>query len=208
MGRLTNRRWANFGPARIRSCWGTPPHDSMMFLVVRRLSRRTYGAALRWFFQVPGACEALQGCCWQSWGDAGERLSGEDDRCGGAERGWPGGPPSSSGSYLVFSPSEEDRESLTLLPLFPRQRLSEKLFSALKALRTALVKEAGEGVMAYHIFLWARWLSPFLILSLTMFGELCRRWPTPRCRNATLQQISKRLPRSKEELLEINGIGK
>ncbi|CAA7404506.1 unnamed protein product [Spirodela intermedia] len=59
------------------------------------------------------------------------------------------------------------------------QKLSEKLFSALKALRTTLVKEAGDGVMAYHIFL-----------------------------NATLQQISKRLPRSKEELLEINGIGK
>ncbi|XP_078433768.1 DNA helicase (RECQl4A) [Wolffia australiana] len=59
------------------------------------------------------------------------------------------------------------------------QKLSEKLFSALKALRTALVKEAGDGVMAYHIFL-----------------------------NATLQQISKRLPRTKEELLEINGIGK
>ncbi|MQL88315.1 hypothetical protein Taro_020864 [Colocasia esculenta] len=58
-------------------------------------------------------------------------------------------------------------------------KLSEKLFSALKALRTMLVKEAGEGVMAYHIFL-----------------------------NATLQQISKKIPRTKEELLEINGMGK
>uniref|UniRef100_A0A1D1XKM2 DNA 3'-5' helicase n=1 Tax=Anthurium amnicola TaxID=1678845 RepID=A0A1D1XKM2_9ARAE len=58
-------------------------------------------------------------------------------------------------------------------------KLSEKLFSALKVLRTLLVKEAGEGVMAYHIFL-----------------------------NDTLQQISKRIPRTKEELLEISGIGK
>ncbi|KAK9044368.1 hypothetical protein V6N11_072674 [Hibiscus sabdariffa] len=57
--------------------------------------------------------------------------------------------------------------------------LSAKLYSALRLLRTVLVKEAGEGVMAYHIF-----------------------------GNATLQHISKRVPRTKEELLEINGIGK
>ncbi|XP_044512347.1 ATP-dependent DNA helicase Q-like 4A isoform X2 [Mangifera indica] len=57
--------------------------------------------------------------------------------------------------------------------------LSAKLYSALRMLRTLLVKEAGEGVMAYHIF-----------------------------GNATLQHISKRVPRTKEELLEINGIGK
>ncbi|KAL0908281.1 hypothetical protein M5K25_022769 [Dendrobium thyrsiflorum] len=57
--------------------------------------------------------------------------------------------------------------------------LSAKLYAALRMLRTLLVKEAGEGVMAYHIF-----------------------------GNATLQQISKRIPRTKEELLEINGIGK
>ncbi|KAI4296227.1 hypothetical protein L6164_036202 [Bauhinia variegata] len=57
--------------------------------------------------------------------------------------------------------------------------LSAKLYTALRMLRTALVREAGEGVMAYHIF-----------------------------GNATLQQISKRLPRTKEELLDINGIGK
>ncbi|KAK8259160.1 hypothetical protein V6Z12_D13G037900 [Gossypium hirsutum] len=57
--------------------------------------------------------------------------------------------------------------------------LSAKLYSALRMLRTILVKEAGEGVMAYHIF-----------------------------GNATLQHISKRVPRTKEELLEINGIGK
>ncbi|XP_012071305.1 ATP-dependent DNA helicase Q-like 4A isoform X1 [Jatropha curcas] len=57
--------------------------------------------------------------------------------------------------------------------------LSAKLYSALRMLRTILVKEAGEGVMAYHIF-----------------------------GNATLQHLSKRIPRTKEELLEINGIGK
>ncbi|KAK8952242.1 ATP-dependent DNA helicase Q-like 4A [Platanthera zijinensis] len=58
-------------------------------------------------------------------------------------------------------------------------KLSAKLYAALRMLRTALLKEAGDGVMAYHIF-----------------------------GNATLQQISKKIPRSKEELLEINGIGK
>ncbi|KAK4758393.1 hypothetical protein SAY87_019694 [Trapa incisa] len=57
--------------------------------------------------------------------------------------------------------------------------LSAKLYSSLRMLRTLLVKEAGEGVMAYHIF-----------------------------GNATLQHICKRIPRTKEELLEINGIGK
>ncbi|XP_073042093.1 ATP-dependent DNA helicase Q-like 4A [Primulina eburnea] len=57
--------------------------------------------------------------------------------------------------------------------------LSAKLYSALRMLRTVLVKEAGEGVMAYHIF-----------------------------GNATLQHISKRIPRNIDELLEINGIGK
>ncbi|KAD6795457.1 hypothetical protein E3N88_06353 [Mikania micrantha] len=57
--------------------------------------------------------------------------------------------------------------------------LYAKLYAALRILRTVLVKEAGEGVMAYHIF-----------------------------GNATLQHISKRIPRTKEELLEINSIGK
>ncbi|KAL8188794.1 hypothetical protein R6Q57_029549 [Mikania cordata] len=57
--------------------------------------------------------------------------------------------------------------------------LYAKLYAALRILRTVLVKEAGEGVMAYHIF-----------------------------GNATLQHISRRIPRTKEELLEINGIGK
>ncbi|XP_059648178.1 ATP-dependent DNA helicase Q-like 4A [Cornus florida] len=68
-------------------------------------------------------------------------------------------------------------------PLQPQSEvdlnLSAKLYSSLRMLRTVLVKEAGEGVMAYHIF-----------------------------GNATLQQISKKIPKTKEELLEINGIGK
>lgn len=37
----------------------------------------------------------------------------------------------------------------------PLQNLSAELYSALRKLRTALVKEAGEGVMAYHIFGYA-----------------------------------------------------
>ncbi|XP_052206048.1 ATP-dependent DNA helicase Q-like 4A [Diospyros lotus] len=56
--------------------------------------------------------------------------------------------------------------------------LSAKLYTALRRLRTALLKEAGEGVMAYHIF-----------------------------GNATLHQISRRIPRTKEELVDIHGIG-
>ncbi|KAL0732632.1 hypothetical protein Bca4012_008841 [Brassica carinata] len=57
--------------------------------------------------------------------------------------------------------------------------LSAIMYTALRKLRTLLVKEAPDGVMAYHIF-----------------------------GNATLQQISKKVPRTKEELLEINGLGK
>ncbi|KAL3620845.1 hypothetical protein CASFOL_035757 [Castilleja foliolosa] len=56
--------------------------------------------------------------------------------------------------------------------------LSAKLYTALRLLRTNIVKESGEGYAAHHIF-----------------------------GNAILQQISKKIPRSKEELLEINGIG-
>ncbi|XP_013712208.1 ATP-dependent DNA helicase Q-like 4A isoform X1 [Brassica napus] len=57
--------------------------------------------------------------------------------------------------------------------------LSAIMYTALRKLRTLLVKEAPDGVMAYHIF-----------------------------GNATLQQMSKKIPRTKEELLEINGLGK
>ncbi|PON33177.1 DNA helicase, ATP-dependent [Parasponia andersonii] len=60
--------------------------------------------------------------------------------------------------------------------------LSDMIFSSLRKLRSEILKEAseaGEGLMAYHIFL-----------------------------NASLQEISRRIPKTKEELLEINGIGK
>lgn len=40
------------------------------------------------------------------------------------------------------------------------------------------------------------------------FLTSCAFFFFPRLRNATLQHISKRIPRTKEELLEINGIGK
>ncbi|KAK9110147.1 hypothetical protein Sjap_018207 [Stephania japonica] len=79
--------------------------------------------------------------------------------------------------------SEKMGSPLSAVPAQPQSEadlnLSAKLYVALRMLRTALVKEAGDGVMAYHIF-----------------------------GNATLQQISKRIPRTTEELLEINGIGK
>ncbi|KAL8520083.1 hypothetical protein ACS0TY_010858 [Phlomoides rotata] len=57
--------------------------------------------------------------------------------------------------------------------------LSAKLYTSLRLLRTTLIKEGGDGVYAHHIF-----------------------------GNATFQHISTRIPRNKEELLEINGIGK
>ncbi|CAN1804893.1 ATP-dependent DNA helicase Q-like 4A [Linum perenne] len=56
--------------------------------------------------------------------------------------------------------------------------LGAKLYGALRQLRTNLLKEAGEGYSAYHIFA-----------------------------NTTLQEISKIVPRTKEELLDISGIG-
>ncbi|CAN6703529.1 unnamed protein product [Malus baccata var. baccata] len=55
--------------------------------------------------------------------------------------------------------------------------LYTKIFSALKMLRTNLIREAGDGVMAHHIF-----------------------------QNTTIKNISIRMPRTKDELLEINGI--
>lgn len=57
--------------------------------------------------------------------------------------------------------------------------LGEKLLESLKALRNKLVREAGDGTMQYHIF-----------------------------PNTVLQNIVSRLPRTREELLEISGIGK
>lgn len=56
--------------------------------------------------------------------------------------------------------------------------LSAILYTALRKLRNLLLQEATEGVNAYHIF-----------------------------GNSTLLNISKRIPRTKEELLEVNGIG-
>ncbi|XP_057247838.1 ATP-dependent DNA helicase Q-like 4A isoform X2 [Beta vulgaris subsp. vulgaris] len=56
--------------------------------------------------------------------------------------------------------------------------LAAKLYSALRKLRMALMTEGGERLMAHHIFT-----------------------------NATLHHIGRRVPRTKEELLEINGIG-
>uniref|UniRef100_A0A5B7ATW1 DNA 3'-5' helicase n=1 Tax=Davidia involucrata TaxID=16924 RepID=A0A5B7ATW1_DAVIN len=101
-------------------------------------------------------------------------------------------PSSVKASKLSKSEATPAKGSLTLGKQSPTQtdtpaqpqseedlNLSAKLYSSLRILRTVLVKEAGEGVMAYHIF-----------------------------GNATLQQISKRIPRTKEELLEISGIGK
>lgn len=82
-----------------------------------------------------------------------------------------------------ISRSEATPAKGTLTPAPPQSEvdlnLSAKVYSALRILRSTLMKEAGEGVMAHHIF-----------------------------GNATLQQISKKMPRTKEELLEINGIGK
>ncbi|KAD4179413.1 hypothetical protein E3N88_28004 [Mikania micrantha] len=57
--------------------------------------------------------------------------------------------------------------------------LSAKLFTALRMLRSLLLKEAEKGICAYHIFA-----------------------------NTTLHNISKRIPRNKDELLEVNGIAK
>ncbi|KAK4739629.1 hypothetical protein R3W88_003326 [Solanum pinnatisectum] len=57
--------------------------------------------------------------------------------------------------------------------------LSAILYSALRKLRTNIVRESGDGVMAYHIF-----------------GD------------DTLQLIGQKVPRTINELLDINGIGK
>ncbi|KAG0568238.1 hypothetical protein KC19_6G005000 [Ceratodon purpureus] len=57
--------------------------------------------------------------------------------------------------------------------------LSNKVFSALQKLRIVLVNEAGGDLMPYHIM-----------------------------GNGELQSISKKLPKTTEELLEVNGIGK
>ncbi|PVH65586.1 hypothetical protein PAHAL_1G030300 [Panicum hallii] len=59
------------------------------------------------------------------------------------------------------------------------ENLASVLYKTLHSLRRQILKGCGEGCRAYHIF-----------------------------RNETLKEISSRVPRTKEELLEINGIGK
>ncbi|TVU33484.1 hypothetical protein EJB05_25306 [Eragrostis curvula] len=59
------------------------------------------------------------------------------------------------------------------------ENVASVLYDALHSLRREILKECGEGFRAYHIF-----------------------------RNETMKEISSRVPRTKEELLEINGIGK
>ncbi|XP_019086204.1 PREDICTED: B3 domain-containing protein REM8-like [Camelina sativa] len=75
----------------------------------------------------------------------------------------------------------EDNGNKTLLKVRQHLRsknLSNNIFIALRKLRSDLVKEAPDGVMAYHIFM-----------------------------NSTLLQISRQIPRTKEELLGISGLG-
>ncbi|XP_047315082.1 ATP-dependent DNA helicase Q-like 4A isoform X2 [Impatiens glandulifera] len=71
------------------------------------------------------------------------------------------------------TPAQHEVESLMFY-----YNLSAKLYTALRRLRTVLLKEAGDGVVAYHIF-----------------------------GNVTLHEMSQIVPRTKEELLEIHGIG-
>ncbi|KAG7645882.1 Helicase superfamily 1/2 ATP-binding domain [Arabidopsis thaliana x Arabidopsis arenosa] len=91
--------------------------------------------------------------------------------------------PSKQGATAAKGPLTSEKQStlpLTTEDAPPKDvNLSANMYTALRKLRTALVKEAPDGVMAYHIFI-----------------------------NSTLQQISRRIPRTKEELLEINGLGK
>nr|VDD59449.1 unnamed protein product [Brassica oleracea] len=88
----------------------------------------------------------------------------------------------SSSSVKVTNPSapSEDpfkMEKQTSLPL-PTADLAEDIYAALERLRSDIVKASPHGVMSYHIFA-----------------------------NPTLQRISKKIPRDKEELLKIDGLG-
>lgn len=75
------------------------------------------------------------------------------------------------------SPPRTDPSGVPQPPFDPV--LSAKLYTALRKLRTIIVREAGEGVMAHHIF-----------------GDIA------------MQQIGQKVPRTINELLDINGIGK
>ncbi|XP_022543973.2 uncharacterized protein LOC106419956 [Brassica napus] len=88
----------------------------------------------------------------------------------------------SSSSVKVTNPSapSEDpfkMEKQTSLPLQTAD-LAEDIYAALERLRSDIVKASPHGVMSYHIFA-----------------------------NPTLQRISKKIPRNKEELLKIDGLG-
>ncbi|KAF3573138.1 hypothetical protein F2Q69_00063761 [Brassica cretica] len=88
----------------------------------------------------------------------------------------------SSSSVKVTNPSapSEDpfkMEKQTSLPL-PTADLAEDIYAALERLRSDIVKASPHGIMSYHIFA-----------------------------NPTLQKISKKIPRNKEELLKIDGLG-
>ncbi|KAK4378680.1 hypothetical protein RND71_000542 [Anisodus tanguticus] len=73
--------------------------------------------------------------------------------------------------------------------------LSAKQFPALRKLRTILVKEAGDGVMACLPYIWDSKGNKFdTLYSLEIDG--------------TLQQICQKVPRTTNELLDISGIGK
>ncbi|CAN4108121.1 unnamed protein product [Withania somnifera] len=75
------------------------------------------------------------------------------------------------------SPPRTDPSDVPQPPYDPV--LAAKLYTALRKLRTVIVREAGEGVMAHHIY-----------------GE------------AEMQQMCRLVPRTINELLDINGIGK
>ncbi|CAN0875372.1 ATP-dependent DNA helicase Q-like 4A [Linum grandiflorum] len=77
------------------------------------------------------------------------------------------------------NPIEIDQPREAILSSKTQDLLVSRLHNALRNLRTILVKEAGDGLGAGHIFL-----------------------------DSAMQRISKRIPRSKEELLEIEGITK
>ncbi|CAN7097000.1 unnamed protein product [Brassica rapa subsp. narinosa] len=88
----------------------------------------------------------------------------------------------SSSSVKVTNPSAPSEgpfkmEKQTSLPL-PTADLAEDIYAALERLRSDIVKASPHGVMSYHIFA-----------------------------NPTLQRISKKIPRNKEELLKIDGLG-
>ncbi|KAG2260272.1 hypothetical protein Bca52824_079566 [Brassica carinata] len=80
----------------------------------------------------------------------------------------------------LSTPGEEGplkSEKQTSLPL-PTADLAEDIYAALERLRSDIVKASPHGVMSYHIFA-----------------------------NPTLQRISKKISRNKEELLKIDGLG-